>query len=188
MRDMHPASQAMPTGFPFLETERLLLRGWREDDFDAYAAFTADPEATQYLGGPQTRADAWRGMSALIGHWVLRGYGLWVVERKMDNAFMGRVGLWQPEGWPGMEVGWGLARQYWGQGYATEAARASLDYGFRNYPVSKLISLIRPENHPSQKVAERLGQIKAGPFALVILGHSYPVDIWEITREQWAVR
>jgi RimJ/RimL family protein N-acetyltransferase len=87
-----------------------------------------------------------------------------------------------------MEVGWGLARQYWGQGYATEAAKASLDYGFRNYPVDRLISLIRPENHPSQKVAERLGQKKAGPFTLVMLGHSYPVDIWEITRDQWTLR
>jgi RimJ/RimL family protein N-acetyltransferase len=127
-----------------------------------------------------------RGMATFIGHWGLRGFGLWVVQRKSDGAFLGRVGLWQPEGWPGMEVGWGLGRAYWGQGYAREAARASLDYGFRNYAIPKIISLIHPDNHASKRLAERLGETKGAPFQLVTFGKSSDVEIWEIPRERWS--
>ena len=174
---------------PVVETERLLLRFYREGDFDALAGFMADPEAMRYLyGAPQSRAEAWRAYATILGHWALRGYGFWAVERKSDGAFIGRIGLWQPEGWPGMEVGWTLGRPYWGRGYATEAARASLDYGFRHYPVPKLVSTIHPENRASQEVAKRLGETKSGPWELTIAGNRYPVDIWQITREDWELR
>jgi len=84
-----------------------------------------------------------------------------------------------------LEVGWALARPYWGQGIATEAAKASLDYGFRHYPVTKLISTIHADNRPSQRVAERLGETRSGVAELAIFGRRYPVDVWEITRERW---
>ena len=119
------------TNVPTIDTERLTLRGWRESDLDAYAAMMADPEVMRFLGGASSRGDAWRGMATLIGHWALRGFGLWAVERKSDGALIGRVGIQYPEGWPSTEVAWTLARPYWGQGYATEAAQASLDYGFK---------------------------------------------------------
>jgi RimJ/RimL family protein N-acetyltransferase len=170
---------------PIIETERLILRGWREEDYQPFAAMMADPETARFIGGVQSANDAWRTMATIIGHWQLRGYGFWVVERKSDKTFLGRIGLWQPEGWPGMEVGWGLARGHWGNGYATEAAKASLDYGFHNYKVAKLISTIHPENIPSQRVAKRLGEIKGAPFEHVIYGNRSPVDIWEISREKW---
>jgi RimJ/RimL family protein N-acetyltransferase len=178
----------MTFDYPVVETERLILRGWREEDLDGYAELVADPEVTRFIGGVQTRNDAWRTMAGIIGHWSLRGYGFWVVERKSDRAFLGRIGLWQPEGWPGMEVGWTLARAHWGQGYATEAAKASLDYGFKNYPVAKLVSTIHADNRASQKVAERVGETKGGPFALQLFGTVTLVDVWEITRERWAAR
>jgi RimJ/RimL family protein N-acetyltransferase len=140
---------------PTLTTERLTLRGWREDDLDAYAAIAADSEVMRFMGGPLDRADTWRQMAVFVGHWELRGHGLWVVER--DGELIGRVGLIRPEGWPGLEVGWLLGREAWGQGYATEAARAAVHYAWRELGADELISLIAPENLPSQRVAERLG-------------------------------
>ena len=171
--------------WPTVETERLVLRGWRTEDFEHYAEFAADPEVARFLGGVQSREDAWRSMAMVIGHWVLRGFGFWAVERKSDGAFVGRVGLWQPEGWPGLEVGWTLARPFWGHGYATEAALACRDYGFRTYPVDRLVSLIAADNVRSQAVAGRIGEIRGAPFALVFRGETFVNDVWEITRERW---
>jgi RimJ/RimL family protein N-acetyltransferase len=117
----------------------------------------ADPEVMLYLGNgrPISRDEAWRQIAVFIGHWALRGYGLWAVEA--DGSFIGRVGLWQPEGWPGLEVGWALARPYWGHGYATEAASAATKFAWTRLGASELISLIQPDNHASRRVAERLG-------------------------------
>ena len=140
---------------PTLTTERLTLRGWRDDDLDAYAAITADPEVMRFMGGPLDRADTWRQMAFIAGHWELRGYGLWVVER--EGELIGRIGLLNPEGWPALEVGWLLGRQAWGNGYATEAARAAVDYAWRELDVEQLISLIAPDNAASAAVAGRLG-------------------------------
>ena len=170
-----------------LETDRLILRGWRDDDLDPFSQMMADADVARFIGGSAlARDDAWRSMAAFIGHWVLRGFGFWVVERKSDGAFLGRVGLWQPEGWPGLEVGWALARPYWGNGYATEAAKASLDYGFRHYPVPTLVSLIDPDNQASQRVAERLGETKGAPMNVTIFGRTFSADMWQITRERWS--
>ncbi len=105
---------------PTLTTDRLTLRGWRDEDLDAYAEITADPEVMRFMGGAIDRARTWREMAVFAGHWALRGYGIWVVE--CDGVLIGRIGLWQPEGWPGLEVGWLLGRDAWGHGYATEAA------------------------------------------------------------------
>ena len=140
---------------PTLTTDRLILRGWREDDLDAYAAITADPEVMRFMGGTLDRAGTWRQMAFITGHWELRGYGLWVVER--NGELIGRIGLLNPEGWPGLEVGWLLGRAAWGHGYATEAARAAVEYAWRELGARQLISLIAPGNVLSQRVAERLG-------------------------------
>lgn len=146
-----------------LETKRLKLRQLRESDHDAHAAMMGDPEVVRFLGDgkPLDRPQAWRAMAGILGHWQLRGFGFWALEDKTTGAFLGRAGLWQPEGWPMLEVGWTLAREAWGHGYATEAGRAALDVAFAN-GASEVCSLILPANTRSIRVAERLGETLAG--------------------------
>jgi RimJ/RimL family protein N-acetyltransferase len=143
-----------------LQTDRLLLRMFREDDLDRYAGICADPDVMRYLGGGNTlsRAEAWRQMAMIIGHWHLRGYGIWAVEERESRNLVGRIGFFNPEGWPGFELGWVLGREYWGRGYASEGARRALNYAFTEMNREKIISLIRPENRGSIRVAERLGE------------------------------
>jgi RimJ/RimL family protein N-acetyltransferase len=145
---------------PTLLTERLRLRPFRRSDIDDYAALNADPEVVRYLGGGGTwdRGRSWRHLAFLIGHWHLGGTGMWALEHRETGAFMGLAGFADPEGWPGFELAWTLARRWWGHGYATEAARAALDHAFNVWRKDRVISMIHPENHASIRVAERLGE------------------------------
>jgi RimJ/RimL family protein N-acetyltransferase len=143
-----------------LTTDRLILRPFRADDIDAYAAMCSDPEVMEFLsadGSLLSRPDAWRQMAMFLGHWELRGYGTWAVEERSTGSFVGRVGLHNPEGWPDRELGWTIARKFWGRGYASEAARASIAHAFGPLGWTHLVSLIHPENHRSARLAARLG-------------------------------
>jgi len=161
-----------------LETDRIILRMWRNEDFAAYEKMCADPEIMKYLGGRTfDRLEAWRHMAFLVGHWQLLGFGHWAVEEKESGKFIGRLGFLNPEGWPGFEIGWTLAREAWGKGYATEGARRALDYAFHDLNKDHVISLIHPENKNSIRVAERLGETLEGQTEL--LGHDvliYGID------------
>jgi RimJ/RimL family protein N-acetyltransferase len=145
---------------PTLETRRLRLRGFRHADLDPYAQFCADAEVMRYIaaGMPLNRGEAWRQMAFFVGHWGLLGYGMWAVEDKASGALVGRVGFLHPPGWPDFELGWLLGRPYWGRGYALEAARVALSYAFETLGRERVISLIRPANHRSIKLAEHLGE------------------------------
>jgi RimJ/RimL family protein N-acetyltransferase len=146
---------------PILETERLRLRSLRAGDFDDYAALYAEREVLRYLGGgpePWDRGRSWRQMAFQMGHWQLAGVGLWAVEHRESGAFVGMIGFAAPEGWPGFELAWTLARRFWGHGYATEGARAALAYAFLAWEKPGVISLIHPENRASVRVAERIGE------------------------------
>ena len=174
---------------PILETERLRLRSFRNEDLDAWARMMADPDVTRYIApAPMTREESWRSIAGSLGHWQLRGYGTWAVERKSDDAMLGRVGMINPEGWPGLEIGWTLGKPYWGMGYATEASAAAMRYAFLTQPVARLISCIDPDNVASQSVALRLGESKGERTALKVGGKDYPIDIWAITRDEWQRR
>ncbi len=152
-----PDTRSIPT----LETERLRLRSFRKSDLDDYAALNADREVLRYLGAgsePWDRGRSSRHMAFLVGHWKLWDAGTWAVEDKESGAFLGMVGFSSPEGWPGFELAWTLARRAWGHGYATEGARAAMDYAFTVWKRAHVISLIAPENRASVRVAERLGE------------------------------
>ena len=147
------------TDVPHLETERLLLRGWRADDVEDFARIHADAETMRFIGDghTHTREEAWRTLAQLCGHWVLRGYGLWAAEEKVSGSLIGRIGLYRPDGWPGLEIGWLLDRSRWGEGLATEGARTALDWAFDHLDADQVISLINRGNDASVAVAERLG-------------------------------
>jgi RimJ/RimL family protein N-acetyltransferase len=143
---------------PTLETERLWMRLFRESDFEDYAAMHADPEVMRFRDGPWDRARSWRHLAFLLGHWQLGRPGMWALEHKETGAFVGMAGFAEPEGWPGFELAGALARPWWGQGYATEAARTALSYAFNVWRKDRVISLVAPENHASIRVVERLGE------------------------------
>jgi RimJ/RimL family protein N-acetyltransferase len=166
-----------------LQTERLLLRQFREDDLDAYAAICADPEVMRYLGDGRalSRGEAWRQMALILGHWQLRGYGLWAVQERATGALVGRLGFFEPEGWPGFELGWMLRRASWGLGYATEGAGRALAHAFTEMGRPRLISLIRPDNHASIRVAERLGERLEGQTSLF----GQDALVYGIDRARW---
>jgi RimJ/RimL family protein N-acetyltransferase len=117
----------------------------------------------------------------MSGHWVLHGVGMFVVEEKSSGEFVGRVGPWLPPGWPGFEVGWGIARGFRGKGYAVEAARAAIDWSFASFELDEIIHCIDQENTASQNVARRLGAEKGRAFDL--FGHV--ADVWVTRRAKW---
>ena len=144
---------------PILETPRLRLRMLQAEDFEEYAAIHTDPEVTRFTARMHlTREQAWNHMASICGHWYLRGYGMWAVVEMATNKLVGRVGYHCPEGWPEFELGWTIGRAFWGKGFATEAARAALDYSFDVMKRDHVVSLIDPLNVRSIAVAERLGE------------------------------
>lgn len=169
---------------PTLETERLILRPPRPEDFEPWAAFAGDEEAARYLGGVQPRAVAWRGMATMTGAWILRGFGMFSVIEKASGDWVGRLGPWQPEGWPGTEVGWGIARAHWGKGYATEGAVAAIDWAFETHGWTEVIHTIDPANANSQAVARRLGSTLLRQ-ALMPPPLNQVLDVWGQSREKW---
>ena len=142
-----------------LETARLVLRQFREDDLDAWGRITSDAEVMRYVGGsPLSRDEAWRSLGYMLGHWKIRGFGLWAAVEKTSDALVGRIGLYRPEGWPGLEVGWLVDRARWGEGFASEGGAASLAHAFRALRALRVISVIEPANAASIRVAEKLGE------------------------------
>lgn len=159
---------------PVLETERLILRAPQADDFAPFAAFMAGDRAG-FVGGPLSADLAWRGFGHVIGHWVMRGYGFFVITEKATGRALGTVGPWYPEGWPEPEIGWTL----WdaaseGKGIAREAAEAARAYAYGQLGWSTAISLIAPANAPSAALARRMGAVPEGQFEL----RGTQVDIW----------
>ncbi len=143
---------------PVLRTERLTMRPFVEADLDEYAAMMAEPEVVRFFShGPLSRPDAWRSMASFLGHEQLRGWTNHAVVDKASGRLLGRCGLWRPEGWPGTEVGWMLARSAWGHGYATEAAAAWRDWAFAHLELDQLVSIIHRDNTASIRVAQRIG-------------------------------
>lgn len=171
-----------------IETERLILRPPVAADFDAYAANMADLEASRFIGGKQSRELAWRGFLSLAGAWTIQGFAMFSVIEKASGCWIGRLGPWYPEGWLGTEVGWGLAREAWGKGYAYEGCVAAIDWAFEHLGWSEMIHSINSDNQASIALAKRLGSQLRGTAKLPLPYQGVTAEIWGQTREQWLQR
>ena len=169
-----------------LHTPRLTLRVPRVEDFDRYAELLADEEATRFLGGSLLRAPAWRKFLQMPGAWALQGFAMFSVIETASGRWLGQMGPWRPEGWPGNEIGYAFHRDAWGQGFAVEAGVATRDWAFETLGWDDLIHCIAPDNVASQKVAQRMGSTKRGPGRLPPPFEETPIEIWGQTRGQWA--
>ena len=174
-----------------IETERLLLRRWRDEDIDPYANLCADPEVMRYVGGgaPLTREQSEGQIAGFVRHWEERGFGLWAVEHKASGAFIGFVGLVYHDEWTEgehkTEVGWRLNPAYWGEGFATEGAVASVRYGLEELGLERIISIIRPDNAASCRVAEKAGLTPQGKThwrGNKVVWYAVDRDAWEARK------
>jgi RimJ/RimL family protein N-acetyltransferase len=146
----------MSFAIPTLESERLVLRPFRESDFEPMAAFYADPISAFY-GGPCGREEAWRKFAVYSGHWLLRGYGPWALEEKATGNYVGLTGMWFPDGWIEPEITWALVLGAHGKGYATEGASRSLRAAYEDFGWTTAVSVVSVDNAASQAVALRMG-------------------------------
>lgn len=180
-----PGAVLAQTTGPVIETERLFLRPWRATDIAPNTAMLSDPPTARFITADSkpvtSESVGWRNAAVMAGHWALHGWGMFVVEEKSSRQFIGRVGPWYPPGWPGFEVGWGIAKGFRGKGYAVEAARASIDWAFANFEIDRVVHCIDVENTASQRVALRLGARKDREFDL--FGHR--ADVWVTDRKAW---
>ena len=178
---------SLGAGQPVLETPRLVLRPPRGSDFEEWAAFAADPVATRFLGGPQPRATAWRSFLAMAGAWFIQGFAPFSVIDKATGRWLGRIGPWRPDGWPGNEIGWAIVTAAQGQGIACEAATATIDWALTALGWDEIIHCIDEGNTASVALARRLGSEPRGRVRLPL-----PVDpevaIWGQTRAAWLAR
>jgi RimJ/RimL family protein N-acetyltransferase len=171
-----------------LETPRLILRPPRLDDLDAWTEMMQDEPSARFIGGVMPRPVCWRQLMTMVGVWHALGYGMFSAIEKESGRWIGRLGPWQPEGWPGPEIGWAIVRECWGRGYAGEGATASTNWAFDRLGWTRIIHSIAPDNIASQRVAEKLGSRHLGPGKLPAPFEDDPVDIWGQTREEWRRR
>jgi RimJ/RimL family protein N-acetyltransferase len=171
-----------------IETERLILRPPREEDFDGFAGLMDDDVTAGFIGGAQSRPVAWRSFLTLAGAWTIQGFGMFSVIENSSGEWLGRVGPWYPEGWPGTEVGWGMRRAAWGKGYATEAAMASIDFAFQSLGWSEVVHTIHPDNAPSKKLAARVGARYRRDCRLPEPFADEPAELWGQTQAEWQER
>ena len=185
---LRPGVTLSPSNGPVIDTPRLTLRQWRSDDIAPYTAMLADPSTARFItvdGKPVLdEMTGWRHTVVMAGHWTLHGAGMFAVEEKSSGKFAGRVGPWFPPAWPGFEVGWGIASEFRGKGYASEAARASIDWALATFELERIIHCIDRENAASQGVARRLGASPEREGEL--FGHT--AEVWVTRREAWIRR
>jgi RimJ/RimL family protein N-acetyltransferase len=176
-----------------LRTPRLLLRQWREADLVPFAALNADPDVMRHFPAPLTRGQSDAFASRARAHIDVLGWGLWAVEAE-GAPFVGFVGLsearFEAHFTPAVEVGWRLAREHWGNGYATEAARAALAHGFDELGLSEIVSFTTAGNGPSRRVMERVGLTRdpADDFQHPLIAPGDPLRphvLYRISRAAW---
>lgn len=176
-----------------LRTARLLLRAWRDDDLEPFATLNDDPEVMEYLPKRLSREESDALAARIRDRFHEHGYGLWAVEVSDGAPFIGFVGLhhvpFEAPFTPAVEVGWRLARGHWGKGYATEAARASLRFGFEHLGLDEIVSFTVPQNVRSRAVMERIGMTRRAEddFDHPVLPEGHPLRrhvLYRIRRDQ----
>jgi len=173
---------------PTLETARLILRPPAAEDLDGWAELMADAEAARYIGGQMNRSQAWRTMATMAGSWAMNGFGMFSLIEKDTGRWVGRIGPWRPEGWPGTEVGWSLHPRAHGKGYAVEAATATMDWAVDHLGWTRLVHCIDPANLASIKVARRIGSRFLEIGRLPEPFHEVEVHLWGQTADEWKAR
>ena len=168
-----------------LETERLLLRRWKTSDLEPYAELCRDPEVMRHIGSGDTRSrdQCARGIKAMERHWEEKGFGLFALEMRESGEFIGYTGLSEPDFlpqiMPAVEIGWRLSRRHWGKGYATEAARAAMQFGFDTLELPSIVSIFQLENDASRRIVRKLGmdldRLTQDPSC------DRPVEVWRIS-------
>ncbi|MEL7013629.1 MAG: GNAT family N-acetyltransferase [Pseudomonadota bacterium] len=143
---------------PTITSDDLILRGYLESDFAPFAEFAAS-ERSRYVGGPVGRVDSWRSYLAAIGHWTLRGYGMWIVEHRTSGEVVGRVGIVLNDGWHEPELGWHIYDGFEGKGIAYNASLVARQYSAKHFGLDRVMSYIDPDNHRSVRLATRLGAV-----------------------------
>lgn len=171
-----------------IDTPRLILRPPRRDDLDAWSEMMSDEPTARFIGGVMPRAICWRQLMTMIGAWHALGFAMFSVIEKSSGRWIGRLGPWQPEAWPGREIGWSIVRDRWGLGYAVEGSTAAAEWAFDTLGWTDMIHSIAPENRASQRVAEKLGSRNRGPGQLPAPFEHDRVDLWGQTREEWRAR
>ena len=180
-----------------LRTERLLLRQWRDEDLGPFAELNGDPKTMRFFPAPPSREESDQLAARERRQIEEEGWGLWAVEVVGGAGFVGFVGLARPSFearfTPAVEVGWRLARDHWGHGYATEAGRAALAHGFEDLGLEEIVSFTSPLNEPSWRVMQRLGMSHdpADDFEhpRVPVGHPLRLHVlYRLSRADWAVR
>lgn len=142
---------------PTIETGRLILRAPEAGDFSIYRDFFADAEASRFYGGPMDASAAWRVLAADLGHWALRGYGRWAVVERLSGGMIGSCGLWWAEGWPRSELTWWIVPEARRKGYAAEASRAAIAFGYRTLGWDVVETHMNDANVAARQLTEKLG-------------------------------
>jgi len=171
-----------------LETARLTLRPPTLEDLDGWTEMMLDEPTTRFIGGTAPRSMCWRQLMTMIGSWHSLGFAMFSVIEKSTGRWIGRLGPWQPDGWPGPEIGWVICRDCWGKGYAGEGAAAAANWAFDTLGWTNMIHSIAPDNIASQRVAEKLGSRNLGPGLLPAPFTNDRVDIWGQTLDEWRAR
>ena len=173
---------------PVIETERLVLRPPQGEDFGGFCELMTDEASARFIGGLQPPETVWRTLCLISGAWTIRGFSMFSVIEKASGRWIGRLGPWQPEGWPGTEVGWGLLASAQGKGYAIEGASAAMDYAVDILGWSEIIHCIDEKNAPSIKVAERLGSRFLRKAAAPPPFKEMEWDVYGQTADAWRAR
>jgi RimJ/RimL family protein N-acetyltransferase len=163
---------------PILTTSRLTLRGPSASDFSVYSSFYGDAEASRFYGGPLDAAQAWRRLAQDIGHWTLRGHGMWVMVEQASGSTIGGCGIVHPEGWPRHELSWWVVPTARRLGYAEEASRAAIRWALNDLGWSAVETHMKDENVPARALAVKLGGRLVGrqPFPDGILRDVFAFD------------